>query len=138
MKLVEGKNITVFWLDDNYGKVLKALVYIGTQYICEAIAKPTYSRSIAERTPQCEANREIMSKYEATINAFARKQKAALKPLTIIDNTPKKEGGFTLPGRQRPVEIDYNAEPEILPEPVNKNAFDWPETNFVKDLIDRF
>lgn len=89
MKNVEGKKVDVYWLDGNDGNIIKALVYIKDQYMCEAIAKPTYSRSKIGRTPQCEINRLTMSKYATTIDAYMRKQKNLIENVFVIDETPR-------------------------------------------------
>ncbi len=75
MELVEGRQLDVYWLDANDGTVIKALVYLRgeTQLICELLPKPTYSWSKIGRTPNDNANRELMSKYVNTIDGFMKK-----------------------------------------------------------------
>ena len=85
MEQIEGKNVDVYWLDDNDGSVFKAFVYTGERFICEAIAKPVYHRAKIEQTPEDEAKRELMSKYVATIEGFGRSQRRALSRVTVID-----------------------------------------------------
>lgn len=89
MSEVEGRELKLYWLDRNNGEVLKAFVYIGETFICEAIEKPTYQRARIERTPQDEANRELMSKYVATIEGYGRRRRKEIDKITIIDNTPR-------------------------------------------------
>jgi hypothetical protein len=98
MKWVEGENLSIWWLDDNQGKVFKALIFLGDQYICEAIAKPTYNRAKIEQTPTDEANRAIMSAYVATIEAYGKRHRKSIEQVTIIDISPKKEKTFIMPG----------------------------------------
>ncbi|MCH4831646.1 hypothetical protein E5F92_002630 [Flavobacterium columnare] len=50
MNEVEGKKVEVFWLDDNYGEIFKALIYRNGRYICEARPKPRYNRAKNEQT----------------------------------------------------------------------------------------
>ncbi|MGV3588118.1 MAG: hypothetical protein ACO1OF_14020 [Adhaeribacter sp.] len=140
MKVVEGQNIDVYWLNDNQGQVFKALVFQGTQYICEAIAKPTYNRARIEQTEQDMANREIMSKYVATIEGYARRQKAALEPLTILDNTPVPHKSFVMPGLRQPAVVEANNEVEILPEIPEELDYNIlpPPQSFVRSIKDRF
>ncbi len=142
MSRVEWQDIDVYWLDDNRGKVLKAYVYIGDEYICEAIEKPTYNRARIERTPQDEANCELMNKYVATIESYGRKRKGELEDLTIIDNRPKTlNNRFSIAGLGR-----YNPSAqaaEILPEPGEFEMPFNPELNDVqtprkRSLSDRF
>lgn len=129
MSRAEGRDVDVYWLDDNQGEVFKAYVYIGDEYICEAVAKPTYNRARIERTPADEANLELMNKYVATIEAYGRKRKGELESLTVIDRRPKTlNSKFTIDGlgRYRP-----SAEPaEMLPD---LNEF---ETDFNADIIE--
>lgn len=139
MKQVEGNDVQIHWLDNNQGGVLKALVFIGSQFICEAMAKPTYSRAKIEQTPQDLVNREIMSSYVATIESFGRTQKRAIEPLTIIDNTPQQKKSFIMPGLKQSTEVVDHQMPEILPEinPEEDYAMQ-PSQSFVKSFKDRF
>ena len=52
MKIIEGKDIDVYWLDDNSGSVMKALAYYQGRFICEVQEMPKYNRAILERTPE--------------------------------------------------------------------------------------
>jgi len=92
-------------------------VYIGTQLICEAIEKPRYQKARIEQTPEDLANREIMSAYVATIEAYGRRQKKSIDTLTIIDNTPKPKKSFIMPGLKKQIEVGNYEMPEILEEP---------------------
>jgi hypothetical protein len=98
MRQVEGENIDVYWLDGNDGAVLKALVYIGDRFICEALPKPAYHRALIEQTATDRENRLIMSKYTTTIDAFMTRQKNKIEKVTIIDHTPRTlNDGFKIP-----------------------------------------
>jgi len=136
----EGRKVQIYWLDGNDGNILKAYVYIGDQYICEAIQKPVYNRARIERTSEDEANRELMCKYEATITAFGKKQRSFIDSLTVIDNRPRTfNSGFKIRGLNG-YELEY-AEVETMPE--LDTEFDAPylmgiETGFKPSLIDRF
>lgn len=120
MKRVEGQDVDVYWLDDNDGKVMKALVYLhGTdRYVCEAIRKPAYNRARIEQTPEDEANRTAMSKYVASVEGFVNSQKRSIDKVTVIDNRPKTlNDGFKIPGLRRTVqEMPNYEEPEVLPD----------------------
>lgn len=89
MVQAEGRNVDVYWLDGNDGEVLKAFIYVGDKYVCEAIAKPTYNRARIEQTPEDLVNRELMSKYVATIEGFGRRQRQGIDKVTIIDHREK-------------------------------------------------
>lgn len=110
MLQVEGKNINIYWLDDNRGDVLKAHIYLGTRFVCEAVKKPTYNKAQIERTPQDMMAREIMSKYVATVTGFGNKQRKALDSVIVIDNRPTTIGtSFKIAGLSAPVITDEPA-----------------------------
>jgi hypothetical protein len=138
MKQVEGEQVDVWWLDDNQGQILKALVFRGTQYICEAIAKPSYNRAKIEQNDTDRENRQIMSSYVATIESFGRRQKQQIEPVTIIDNRPAPRKTFTMPGLTQQKPTSWH-EPELLAIP--EDEFDrilLPAQSFVRTLKERF
>jgi hypothetical protein len=138
MNELEGGEIDIYWLDDNAGNVLKALIFKGTRYVCEAIAKPTYNRAKSEWTEKDLANREIMSKYVATIEAFARHRGRSLDRVTIINNEPEPVKKFVMPGLKQD-NVSYSNKPaEIMPEPTEHDFDDVPAPSFVRTLKDRF
>lgn len=99
MMQVEGRDVDIYWLDDNFGEVLKAYIYIGDRFICEAIEQPGYRRAKIDRTDQDLINRELMSKYENTITSYANRKKKGLEKVTIIDNRPVTiNNNFQIPG----------------------------------------
>jgi len=136
MRQVEGREIDVYWLDDNKGGILKALIFKGSQYICEAVAKPTYSRAKIEQTSQDLEARTIMSAYVSTIEAFGKRQRNSIDYLTIIDDSPELKKTFIMPGL-RITEIDNDTPVEMLPMPIDEE-FDDDRTDFVIALKDRF
>ena len=89
MKLIEGKEVDVYWLDDNQGNVLKALAYLNGRLICEVMQMPKYNRATNEQTPQCKLNYALQSAYVASVEAFTKRQTQKLENIQIIDNTPK-------------------------------------------------
>jgi len=115
MKTVEGQNIDIYWLDDNECNVFKAFVYIGTQYICEALPKPIYSRAIIERTPEDLEKREIMSKYVTTVDSYMNSQKKQLEKVNINhERNLTLNNNCSFFGIKK--EIIPESEVEILPE----------------------
>lgn len=110
MKLAEGEDLDIRWLDDNDGRVLKAYAYIGEQFICELLPKPTYARARIEQTEQDLANRELMSKYVATVEGFGNRRKKSIEKITVLETgqtEPERtpEHVFTIPQlaeRKRP------------------------------------
>lgn len=137
MSHIEGKDVDVYWLDDNNGNVLKALAFIGSELICELVKKPTYSRAKIEQTNDDLEAKTIISKYVETIDAFGRNQKQKLDQVTIINNTPKTEKTFVMPGLRKATVIN-NAEPaEVLDDEVDE-TFELPKYSAIRPLKDRY
>ncbi len=150
MKVVEGQELDVYWLDDNQGNVLKVLVCLRGErrYICEACPKPVYNRAVIEQTEQDSKAQKLMSSYVATIEGFRRKRTRTLEPLTVLDNRPTTlnntfqiEGPPSIPpkwgrGPSRPRDAE---EVEVLAE-VQQDAYEAipDRVSFKKDLKDRF
>lgn len=140
MKKVEGRTVTVYWLDDDKGEVIRALVFLGTTMQCEAVAKPTYNRAIIERTEKGEKNREVMSAYVATIEGYMRMKVRSISDVVVIDNRQKTlNNKFRIEAAQRyePKEME---ETEILEEPMQEDDFVMmPATtnSFVRSTKDR-
>ncbi|MGZ3753618.1 MAG: hypothetical protein ACXVAY_01585 [Mucilaginibacter sp.] len=136
MKQTEGQQIQVYWLDDNDGKIFKALVFDGTQYICEAIAKPTYQKARAEQTEQDHVNRSVMSAYVATIESFGRRQKQQIDRVILVDNTPALKKTFTI--RDISTKTVENTG-RVLPDQDEDEFINQaPTQSFVRPLKDRF
>ncbi len=144
MKQVEGKELDIYWLDDNEGNVLKALIYLRNEkrYICEARPKPTYNRAIIEQTEKDQNARKIMSSYVATIEGFQRRQTGSLEKVTVLDNRlTTLNNNFQIDGlKRRPSEENgKNKEVKILQSPETDEYDLIPEqTTFKKELKDRF
>jgi hypothetical protein len=139
MKIVEGEQVDIYWLDDNQGGILKAIIYLQDTFVCEAIAKPAYHRATIEMTDADHQAREIMSKYAVTIEAYQRRQKNALEPVTIIDNRPVTlNSKFKISGRKPKAEV--SAKVEVMPEPVDEfeAVSNDIQNTFVTSLKDRF
>ncbi len=139
MKKLEGKSFMAYYLDDNEGEVFKAMVYDDEgRYICELLPKPIPARTKIEETEAQKEAREIWSRYETTVVAFMKTQRAALDNITVIDNTPRTiSNSFTIPGihpfeksEEEAIDLGY-AEEEDLPEYIpNEN----PEITWNKHL----
>lgn len=89
MTMIEGKDIEVYWLDDNDGNVLKAYAYFNDKFVCEIMEMPRYNRATLERTGADKEARELQSAYVATIEAFTKSQLTSIESVGIIDKTPK-------------------------------------------------
>lgn len=112
MRIIEGKDFDVYWLDGNDGQVLKAFVYMNDRLICEVMEMPRYNRAIAERTTACHEAIQLQSAYVASVDAFEKRQRDKIENIQIIDNTPKTiNSNFKFPNlkkfeaRKEPVEV---------------------------------
>ena len=126
MKRVEGKTFEIKWLDDNYGKVFIAYIYLDGQFICEAISKPIYSRAKIEITPEEKVSRELMTRYVATIQGYQRQQKNSIETVTVIDNRPLTlNNDFVVPGMRNKKTITHKeiTEVEVLKD--NTDEFEY-------------
>jgi hypothetical protein len=144
MMQVEGRDVDIYWLDDNFGEVLKAHIYIGDRFICEAIEQPGYRRAKIDRTDQDMINRELMSKYENTITSYANRKKKGLEKVTIIDNRPVTiNNNFQIPGlnnyvpRAEPAKVLANVENEQLTVSSQQLVVNG-ERSFKKSLLNSF
>ncbi len=86
---VEGRQIDVYWLEGNDQKIMKALVYIDNQYICEALPKPVFKRAKAEQTENDLENYQIICKYVASIDGYINKTKGLIDEVLLIGEKPK-------------------------------------------------
>lgn len=137
LKAIEGKDIDVYWLDDNSGNVLKALAFYQDRFICEVQEMPKYNRATIERTEADEKAREIQSSYVASVEGFIRKQEKALQRINIIEKPkPQPKNGFFIPGMNRKT---FTPDPETIetveiPDDENYNlstsAVNWRNSFF--------
>ena len=137
MKVCEGRTLEIYWLDDNEGNIIKAHMYIGEEYVGEAIAKPVYNRSSFERNENDEAKRTLMSKYVMTVEGFRKQQTKEIEPVAIINERPKTlNNNFVAPElkrfevrEQKPAEeLEIKQEEEefhFIPTQNNNNASAW-------------
>lgn len=138
MLQVEGQDIDIYWLDDNRGDVLKAHIYKGTRFVCEAVKKPTYNKARIERTAQDLMAREIMSKYVATVEGFGNKQREALDSVIVLDNRPLMIGtSFKMPGLSR-YEVSDEAAPVLEEEAVFNDSLNTVEIPVNNSFRNRF
>ena len=124
LKAIEGKEIDVYWLDDNSGNVLKALAYYQGRFICEVQEMPKYNRAKLERTPEQDKARELQSAYVASVEGFVRQQERSLQNINIIHQTkPAPKNGFFIPGMERKKQF-VSSDPETV------EIIDTPDDNF--------
>ncbi len=112
MKRIEGKDIDVYWLDDNDGNVLKAMAFIGDRYICEVMEMPRYQRAKIERTDKDKVAMELQARYTNTVISFANEEAKKIVDIGIEDKTPAPERKFRIRGVDRYTKRD--TEPEVL------------------------
>jgi hypothetical protein len=133
MRQVEGNQVNIYWLDDNNGQVLKALVYLGTRYVCEALAKPKPQRARVEQTAADLEAFALMSAYVATIEGYGRTERKAIDKVTIINTTPTKTKSFLMPGLNP---TPAPAPKEELIQPGDEYVIAWPaQTRSLKDTF---
>lgn len=139
MRIIEGKEFDVYWLDGNDGEVLKALVYLNNRVICEVMEMPRYNRAKNERTDDThDAALQLQSAYVASVDAFEKRQRNKFEKVGIVDNTPKTVNTkFRIPNLKRfepteePVEVfaDDDQDEDLVYTPKPTNAQGW-RSNF--------
>lgn len=138
MRVIEGKDFDVYWLDDQEGGVLKAIVFIDGRPICEIMEMPRYNRATAERGENDEAARTLQSAYVASVEAFGRTQRNRIENIQIIDNTPRTLNtafqfsrlNNRFAANSNPVEIMPDKEDDLMPMPVKPSSGDEWKRNF--------
>ncbi|MBD3748974.1 MAG: hypothetical protein IE931_05715 [Sphingobacteriales bacterium] len=138
MKQVEGKEVTIYWLDnDETGDVLKALVYNQQGVlVCEAVTKPKPQRATIEQTDEDREQMRLMSAYVATIENYAKRGRNQLERLTIINHEPKTPfNDFVMPGLKK-----ASAEKETgeLLDDEPEEMISWPASKPDQSLRNRF
>jgi hypothetical protein len=110
--------------------------------VCEAVRKPEYHRARIEQTSEDEVNRELMSKYVATIEGYARERRRAIERVTVIDNHPRTlNSKFRIAGVAHyeaagtPAEVlpGYEFENEIDMIPAGGMSIETPVKRYLKD-----
>jgi hypothetical protein len=139
MQKVEGQNVDVYWLDGNDGSIIKALVYINSQLVCEALPKPSYARARIEMTDEDTKARELMSKYVATIDGYASRQKKLIDNVIVIDNRKVTLNDNFKISRPNTASLTENRNFETGEELAEPDDDLIPiETSFKRDIKDRF
>lgn len=102
MRIIEGKEFHVYWLDGNEGQVLKAFVYYDDRFICEVMEMPRYNRATIERTDACHEAIKLQSAYVASVDAFEKRQRGRIENVQIINHMPKTiNSDFRIPNLKR-------------------------------------
>jgi hypothetical protein len=138
MRVIEGKEFDVYWLDGNDGSVLKAIVYLNNKMICELMEMPRYNRAKIERTDEDGEALKLQSAYVASVTAFEKRQRNRIDKIQIIDNSPKTvNSNFKIPNlkryeaREEPVEVfaDETEEDDLPYQPKQNTGSGW-RSNF--------
>ncbi|MDD4218492.1 MAG: hypothetical protein PHZ24_14295, partial [Bacteroidales bacterium] len=140
MTLIEGQQITVKWLDDNYYNVLKAYAFIGDRFICELIAKPVYHRAKVDQIPEDVIARELMSKYQMSIEGFANKRRKSIDKITVLETgfAPKKTS-FKISELHPSEKKIESAAVAVMPDNLDfEDELNDFEPAYKQSLIDRF
>jgi hypothetical protein len=138
MTELEGQDVHIYWLDNNDGSILKAHIYIGTQYYCEAVAKPLPQKAQIERTEDDEVKWTTLASYSSTVQKYMDERKHSVDKVTVINNTPvaTPKNAFKIKALVRYEQTE--TETEILP-PLPTNEFDNPiEIPIKRSLKDTF
>lgn len=101
LRQVNEKDIRIYWLDDEEGNIYKAMIYDYNdgRFICEALPKPKSSRAKIEETDAHREAREILSRYEQTVQQYMRTKRKAIDDVLIIDERPKTiSNSFSISG----------------------------------------
>jgi hypothetical protein len=138
MTELEGQDVHIYWLDNNDGSILKAHIYIGTQYYCEAVAKPLPQKAQIERTEDDDVKWTTLASYSSTVQKYMDERKRSVDKVTVINNTPvaTPKNAFKIKALVRYEQTE--TETETLPG-APTNEFDAPiETPNKRSLKDRF
>lgn len=140
MDIVEGQELDVYWLDDNAGKVMKALVYLanGDRYLCELHPKPRYNRARIEQMDADTDALELMSRYTNTIDGFMSRQKKTLERICVEDKRPVTLNQKFQIGIPKPLALHATAgKAEMLPT-LEEFESDFGKVSYSRSLKDRF
>ena len=137
LKMIEGQDVTVYWLDGNDGNVLKAIAYMGDTYICELMPVPKFVRGSLEQTPQCKQKQIIQEKYISTVESFIRTRSNEISSITLVELEERTlNQNFRMPQIERRIpREDFN--PEII-DTDEDESYDIPLTNTKTKLLNRF
>lgn len=85
MRQIEGQDVTLYWLDGKDGNIMKAMVYLGDKYICEAVKKPSSNRAAFDRDDDDNERRTLMSRYKATVDSYMTTRRHEIEAVTVLE-----------------------------------------------------
>ncbi|WP_372937990.1 hypothetical protein [Seonamhaeicola sp.] len=140
LKVVEGKEIDIYWLSNVNGDVYKAMVFDQKdgRFICEALPKPKGARAPIEEEDHHKQATEIFHRYQATVTSYMQLQKNAIDAVTIIDKRTKTiSNSFTIPGFEN-FEAEIESNDNIVIPAAETDEFEYEHlyiTNNPKDSL---
>lgn len=114
MRMIEGKDLEVYWLDDHEGNVMKAYAYYNDKFVCEIMEMPRFNRAKAEQTDACKKAMSLQSAYAITVEMYTREKLKGIEDINIIDRTPTRVNNNFSFNRKRKFEVKEIEEPEIF------------------------
>lgn len=124
LKKIEGKDIDVYWMPDNEGNVIKALVFDKNdgRYICELQPKPVTARAKLEAKKHHKEARVISYNYRNTVEKYMQQQKNKIDKVTVTDNrTTTVSSTFSIAGIKNTTKSDKPVENVGTEEAKTKN-----------------
>jgi len=112
------KNVEVYYIPDESGKVDKVYIYQNNRFIGEAVQIATYNRANAEWTDADHANYTKQAAYLAQFDKRIKEQKEKATRVTVIPNEPEISDN-------EPVIIDTITEDEPAPVPAYQVETDY-------------
>lgn len=141
MKTIEGREVIIYFLDDNDGEMLKAHVHdmISGRFVCELMGDLGYERSALGRKrarlngQDDGRNRGLMTAYVRTVDDFIKSQSNQLSRLSVQPVAEKPAPGpndFNIRGLQVSEEQDPQ-DTEVLfdPNQEEEDAFEYDSNN---------
>jgi len=133
LKVVEGKDIDIYWLNNDNGTVYKALICNKKdgRFICEALPKPIGARAPIEEKEYHKNATEIMHRYQATVTNYMKLQKNTIEKVTIIDNRSKTiSNSFSIPNYETYIVPEDEEENVVMPPPPVEEDFEYQENYY--------
>jgi len=143
LKQVESKDITVYFLDDEKGNVIKAFAYDNHdgRFICELLPKPVYQKAKKEKTDADVKAAALMSAYTNTVAIYQRTQKNTIESVEVINRkTVTVSNSFSIDGFEafdmdEPITEPKQEIPQAASD-ADEPELEYIETNFYNDPSD--
>lgn len=139
MRRIEGREVIIYFLDDNEGKMLKAHVHdpVTGRFVCELMGDLSYYRSkLSRKRYNDNENRALMSAYERTVTGYINSQGKEISRLATrsLEITPEPgPDDFRIPGLHRSDEQQQDDKAEVLYDPNEEDQEDYLEPAYNED-----